>query len=158
MLILGVDPGYDRLGWGVINGEKAVAFGCVQTKKSLSESRRLADLYDGLVKILTEYQPEAVAVESLFFFQNQTTAIKVAQARGVILLAAEKLGIAIYSYTPLQVKMAVTGYGRAEKSQVQQMTKNILKLETLPRPDDAADALAIALTHNFSYKLKNKLK
>lgn len=154
MLILGVDPGYDRLGWGLIDEDKAVNYGCLQTKKTLSEAKRLEQLFDQLTLILKKTKPQAVSVESLFFFKNQTTAIKVAEARGIILLAAQKLAIPSFSYAPLQVKMAVTGYGRAEKLQVQQMVKSILHLTTVPRPDDAADALAIALTHSFTYKLK----
>jgi crossover junction endodeoxyribonuclease RuvC len=154
MLILGIDPGYGRLGWGLIDGEKVVAYGCFETSKNLAEAKRLAQLFKDLTKLLKKYRPKAVSVEDLFFFKNQTTAIKVAEARGIILLAAEKLNIPTFSYSPLQVKMAVTGYGRAEKSQVQQMTKSILKLDAIPRPDDAADALAIALTHSFTYKLK----
>lgn len=153
MKIFGIDPGYARLGWGLIDGEKVVAYGCLETSKNLTEAKRLKQLFDNLTKLLIKYRPQAVSVEALFFFKNQTTAIKVAAARGIILLAAEKLGISTYSYTPLQVKMAVTGYGRAEKSQVQQMVKSILKLPSVPRPDDAADALAIALTHSFSHKM-----
>lgn len=156
MLILGIDPGYGRLGWGLIDAEKSVAYGCLETNKNLTEARRLNELFDGLTKLLKKFKPEAVSVESLFFFQNITTAMKVAQARGIVLLACEKLDIPTYSYAPLQIKMAVTGYGRADKNQVQQMTKSILKLESIPRPDDSADALAIALTHSFSYKLKAK--
>ena len=158
MLIFGIDPGYGRLGWGLIDGEKSVAYGCLETDKNLTEARRLNELFDGLTKILKKYKPEAVSVESLFFFQNITTAMKVSQARGIVLLACEKLGISTYSYAPLQIKMAVTGYGRADKNQVQQMTKTILKLDAIPQPDDAADALAIALTHSFSNKFQNKIK
>ena len=154
MLILGVDPGYGRLGWGLIDEEKMINCGCLETSKSLSESRRLAQLFDDLTKLLKKFKPQAIAVEELFFFKNQTTVIKVAQARGIILLAAEKLNISSFSYSPLQVKMAVTGYGRAEKAQVQQMVKAILKLSSIPRPDDVADALAVALTHSFTHKLK----
>lgn len=154
MLILGIDPGYGRLGWGLIDNEKSVAYGCLETSQNLTEARRLNELFDGLTKLLKKFRPEAVSVESLFFFQNITTAMKVAQARGIILLACEKLGISTYSYAPLQIKMAVTGYGRADKNQVQQMTKTILKLDAIPQPDDAADALAIALTHSFTHKLK----
>ncbi|MCX6817021.1 MAG: crossover junction endodeoxyribonuclease RuvC [Candidatus Beckwithbacteria bacterium] len=162
MLILGVDPGTARIGWGVVsekNNDCQVGdYGCLETSLKLSESQRLLKLFAGFTKILSKIKPAAVAVESLFFFKNQTTVIKVAQARGVILLAAEKLNMPIFSYTPLQVKMAVTGYGRAEKTQVQQMVKSILKLNTIPQPDDVADALAIALTHAFSNKLGNKIK
>jgi len=162
MLILGVDPGTARLGWGTVidknNQQTAGEYGCLETKKTLPESKRLLNLFTGLTKLLKKYQPDAVAVEDLFFFKNQKTVIKVSQARGVILVASELLNYPVFSYTPLQVKSAVTGYGRADKNQVQQMTKNILKLEFIPQPDDAADALAVALTHAFSHQLKNKLK
>ena len=162
MLILGVDPGTARIGWGVVSENKGDCqvgdYGCLETSLKLSEANRLLKLFDGLTKLLTKIKPNAVAVESLFFFKNQTTVIKVAQARGIILLAAEKLNIPIFSYSPLQVKMAVTGYGRAEKSQVQQMVKSILKLTSIPQPDDTADALALALTHAFSNKFKNKIE
>jgi crossover junction endodeoxyribonuclease RuvC len=158
MLILGIDPGYGRLGWGLIDDEKFIAYGCLETDKNLPEAQRLAELFNQLTKLLKKYRPEAVSIESLFFFKNQTTVIKVAQARGVILLACEKIGISTFSYAPLQIKMAITGYGRADKNQIQQMTKSILKLDAIPQPDDAADALAIALTHSFSQKLKSKLQ
>lgn len=162
MLILGVDPGTARLGWGTVidkNNQPTVGdYGCLKTKSTLAESQRLLSLFKGFTKILKKYQPDVVAVEDLFFFKNQKTVIKVSQARGVILVASELLGFPVFSYTPLQVKSSVTGYGRADKNQVQQMTKNILKLEFVPQPDDAADALAVALTHAFSHQLKNKLK
>jgi len=162
MKILGVDPGTARIGWGVVleaKGDCQVGdYGCLGTNPKLSEAGRLLKLFNGFTRILTKIKPDVVAAESLFFFKNQTTIIKVAQARGIILLAAEKLNMPIFSYTPLQVKMAVTGYGRAEKFQVQQMVKSILKLNFIPQPDDTADALAIALAHAFSNKLKNKLK
>ena len=158
MKILGVDPGTARLGWGVIDDEVMVSCGCLETQAGLSEEIRLRILFDQLTKIIKKFKPEAVAVEKLFFFKNQTTVIPVAQSRGVILLAAAQNNLPVFSYTPLQIKQAVTGYGRAEKNQVQQMVKSILKLKTIPRPDDAADALAVALTHQFSYKFKSRVK
>ncbi|MDZ7587120.1 MAG: crossover junction endodeoxyribonuclease RuvC [Patescibacteria group bacterium] len=162
MLILGVDPGTARLGWGTIidkNNQQTVGeFGCLETKSTLPESQRLLHLFQGLTKLLKKFRPDAVAVEDLFFFKNQKTVIKISQARGVILVASALLGLPVFSYTPLQVKQAVTGYGRADKNQVQQMTKNILKLESIPQPDDAADAIAVAITHSFSQKLKSKLQ
>lgn len=157
MIILGVDPGTARLGWGVVCGETIVACGCLETKPELVEEDRLKTLFDQLNRLIKKYQPEAVAVEKLFFFKNQTTVIPVAQSRGIILLAAAQNELPVFSYTPLQIKQAVTGYGRAEKNQVQQMVKAILKLKNIPRPDDAADALAVALTHLFSYKLYTRL-
>ncbi|OGD56165.1 crossover junction endodeoxyribonuclease RuvC [Candidatus Beckwithbacteria bacterium RIFCSPLOWO2_02_FULL_47_23] len=158
MRILGVDPGTARLGWGVINGEEMVSCGCVETKVGLAEEARLKTLFEKLSGLIKKYQPEAAAVEKLFFFKNQTTVISVAQSRGVVLLACAQNHLPVFSYTPLQIKQAVTGYGRAEKNQVQQMVRSILKLKSIPRPDDAADALAVALTHEFSHKLKSRVK
>ncbi len=158
MKILGVDPGTARLGWGVISGETMIACGCAETKAGLAEEARLKTLFDRLNQLIKKYQPEAVAVEKLFFFKNQTTVMPVAQSRGVALLACAQNHLSVFSYTPLQIKQAVTGYGRAEKNQVQLMIKSILKLKSIPRPDDAADALAVALTHEFSHKLKSRVK
>lgn len=158
MLILGIDPGTARLGWGVINNEVMVDYGCLETKTNQPEEKRLQILFDQLTKLIKKYQPEAMAVEKLFFFKNLTTVMPVAQSRGVSLLAGAQNNLPVFSYTPLQIKQAVTGYGRAEKNQVQQMVKSILKLKTIPRPDDAADALAVALTHSFSYKFKSRVK
>jgi len=162
MLILGVDPGTARLGWGTIvdkNNQPTIGeYGCLETKPTDPESKRLLSLFKGFTKLLKKFRPDAVSVEDLFFFKNQKTVIKVSQARGVILVASELLKLPVFSYTPLQVKMAVTGYGRADKNQVQQMVKVILKLPSIPQPDDAADALAVAITHSFSQKLKSKLQ
>ncbi len=162
MTILGVDPGTARLGWGVIkdksNQQTVGDYGCLETKKNKTDAARLKVLFNQFTKLLIKLKPDAVAVEDLFFFKNKTTVIKVSQARGVILLAAEMQNIPTFSYSPLQVKMAVTGYGKADKKQVQLMTKSILKLRVIPKPDDTADALAVALTHTFTHKLKSKLK
>ena len=162
MVILGVDPGTARLGWGIVidkNNQQAVGqYGCLQTKKSQSQPQRLALLFKDFTQLLKQQKPDAVAVEDIFFFKNQKTIIQVGQARGVILLACQLQNFPVSSYTPLQIKQAVTGYGRADKNQVQQMTKIILKLKTIPKPDDTADALAIALTHAFSHKMKKKVK
>jgi len=162
MVILGVDPGTARLGWGVIKDEKsnqAVGdYGCLETKKTKTDAFRLKQLFDQFTQLLKKYQPDVIAVEDLFFFKNKKTIIKVSQARGVILLAAQLQKIPSFPYSPLQIKMAVTGYGRADKRQVQQMTKTILKLPAIPKPDDTADALAVALTHAFTHKMKNKLQ
>jgi crossover junction endodeoxyribonuclease RuvC len=158
MLIIGIDPGIGRTGWGVIEAQssKFIArdFGCIETSKDLSLERRLEDLFGQLETILQKEKPVAFAIEELFFNTNAKTAMVVGQARGVALLAAAKQQIPIAVYTPLQVKIAVTGYGRAEKSQVGQMVKTLLHLDSIPKPDDTADALAIALTHAFSYKMK----
>ena len=162
MVILGVDPGTARLGWGIVNdqkGEQTVGdYGCLKTKPSKSDAQRLEQLFTSFTKILTQYQPDAVAVEDIFFFKNQKTVIQVSQARGIILLAAQQQKIPTFSYSPLQVKMAITGYGRADKHQVQQMIKTILKLSSIPKPDDTADALAVALTHAFTHRMKSKVK
>jgi len=158
MLILGVDPGTARLGWGVIAAEKMVACGCLETKANRPEEERLNLLFSRLTKIIKKFKPACLAVEQIFFFKNQKTVIPVAQARGVVLLAAARQKLPVFSYTPLQIKIALTGYGRADKNQVQQMVKAILKLPSIPQPDDAADALAVAITYSFSQKLKSKLQ
>ena len=154
MTILGIDPGTARLGWGIIkdqsNHQTVGDYGCIETKKNKSDATRLKNLFDKLITLIKTYKPDVIAVEDLFFFKNKKTIIKVSQARGVILLAAETLKIPNFSYSPLQIKMAVTGYGRADKNQVQQMVKTILNLSSVPKPDDTADALAVALTHAFS--------
>ncbi len=151
MRILGIDPGTATVGWGVIetNGGKAVsvAYGHISTSKDLPLEKRLAEIADDIGAIVDQYRPEEAGVEELFFFNNQKTAISVAQARGVILLTLERLRVSISGYTPLEVKQALTNYGRADKTQVQLMVKSVLKLPSIPKPDDTADALAIALCH-----------
>lgn len=151
MQILGIDPGYAIVGWGVLRYEHGrftpLAFGAITTPAGMPFSRRLEIIYDGLGQILTEHRPDAIAVEKLYFQNNQKTAIDVAEARGVILLAAQKSGVPLFEYTPLQVKSAVTGYGKAEKPQVMEMTRRLLRLREVPKPDDTADALAIAICH-----------
>ena len=158
MKILGIDPGIGRAGWGiveVIGGKMEVKeYGCIETTKNQGIGERIKIVYDEAVKIMGESEPDALAIEELFFNTNVTTAFAVGQARGVILLAAEQQGIAVTSYTPQQIKIGVTGYGRSDKKQVALMVKTILKLKTLPKLDDTTDALAIAITHAFSYKLK----
>jgi len=162
MVIIGVDPGTARLGWGVIidkSGQQTVGdYGCIETDKSKSDAQRLGDLYKKFLQLLKKIKPDAVAIEDIFFFKNQKTIIKVSQARGVILLAVHQQKINTSSYSPLQIKMAVSGYGRADKHQIQNMVKTILKLPSIPKPDDTADALAVALTHAFTHKMKNKIK
>lgn len=158
MRILGIDPGIGRTGWGVIETQnsnlKTQEYGCIETASSLALPERLEIIYRELKKILEEYKPDAIAVEELFFNTNAKTALIVGHARGVVLLAAFQHKVPLAVYTPLQVKIAVTGYGRAEKGQVGQMVKTLLKLPGIPKPDDTSDALAIALTHAFTYKLK----
>jgi len=148
MKILGIDPGTAIIGYGIINKGRRlelIDYGCIKTSANLSTAERLAVLSRELEKLLKKYKPSAVAVEDIFFFKNLKTAIKVSQARGVILFTAANSNIPIYEYTPLQVKQAVTTYGRAEKIQVQKMVKILLNLKEIPKPDDAADALAIAI-------------
>jgi len=158
MRILGVDPGLGRLGWGVIESEKqkvtVEAYGCIETSQKLSEEKRIQQVFDQLSQIIQEKNPEVLVVEELFFSKNVTTAFMVGQARGVVLLVAAQYNLSVVSYNPGEVKVAVTGYGKAEKKQVGQMVKAILKLEKLPKLDDTTDALAIALTHAFSDKRK----
>lgn len=151
MVAFGIDPGYAIVGWGAIsfqsNTYKALGFGSIETQAHTDFNQRLEYIYDELYAILERCRPDAIAIERLYFQNNQKTAIMVAQARGVILLAAQKLKIPIYEYTPLQVKTAVTGWGKAKKPQVMEMTRRLLKLSEVPKPDDTADALAIAICH-----------
>ena len=151
MIILGIDPGFAIVGWGVVE-YKASRFnlidcGAILTKAGLDIEERLLIIYEELSAIIDKYHPDEMAIEELFFNTNQKTAVNVAQARGTILLAARQKGVKINEYTPLQVKQSVVGYGRAEKSQVIEMTRIILKLDKKPKPDDTADALAIAICH-----------
>lgn len=161
MIILGIDPGLGRCGFGVIdiskNIAKAVCYGCFETEKEKETPHRLLDLSDKIDSIIKKYKPEVLALEDLFFNTNAKTVIKIGQAQGVIMLAAQKKNIPIFSYPPLEIKMAITGYGRAEKCQIQKMVKNILHLNEIPKPDDTADALAVALTYSLVYKFKSKL-
>jgi crossover junction endodeoxyribonuclease RuvC len=154
MIILGIDPGYAIVGYGVIKYEKSkyitLDYGAVTTPAKTAFTSRLERIYDGVSEIMTKWKPQAVSVEELFFNSNTKTAIDVAQARGVILLAAVKCGVPLFEYTPLQVKQAVVGYGRAEKKQVMEMTRMLLGLEKVPKPDDTADALAMAICHAHS--------
>ena len=151
MKILGIDPGYAILGYGVVekigNKFKVCDYGAITTDAGTPMTERLEYLYDSLREIIEEHHPDVASIEELFFNTNITTGIQVAHGRGVILLACTKYGVPIFEYTPLQVKQAVAGYGRAEKRQVMDMTKRLLHLEKIPRPDDAADGLALALCH-----------
>lgn len=159
MRILGIDPGTATVGWGVIeavNGKiTSVAFGHISTSKDLAPEKRLAEIASDLKTIIQQYQPDEAAVEELFFANNQKTIITVAQARGVILLTLENFCVSIFGYTPLEVKQALTNYGRADKAQVQLMVQAILKLPEIPKPDDTADALAIALCHQSRRKMES---
>lgn len=156
MKILGIDPGIGRTGWGVIRVErgelKVEKYGCIETSMKLPLEERLLAVHTEISRVINEESPSALAIEELFFQNNAKTALVVGQARGVALLAAAQNGLSVGEYTPLQVKVAVAGYGKAEKGQVGQMVKTLLKLQAIPKPDDTADALAIAITHAFSYK------
>jgi crossover junction endodeoxyribonuclease RuvC len=163
MIILGVDPGYAITGYGVVNFEgnrfKVIDYGAIITTTEQALPERLNAIYDGLNNIINLYKPEALAIEELFFNKNIKTALTVGHGRGVAILCAQRAGLEIYEYTPLQVKQGLVGYGRAEKKQIQQMTKVILNLSEIPKPDDVADALAIAICHAHSYKMgDNRIK
>ena len=151
MKILGIDPGYGITGFGLIEANRGqfqlLGCGAITTPPNTDFSWRLEVIYNDMVELLRVTQPDVVAIEELFFGHNVTTGIGVAQSRGVILLAIRQAGIPVYQYKPMQVKQAVVGYGNATKHQVQDMTKRLLRLEKLPKPDDAADAIAIALCH-----------
>ncbi len=153
MRIIGIDPGLATIGWGVIESDayrpKAIAYDSIITPPGIETEKRLDMIYSGLSDIIREYKPEEMAVEELFWNTNQTTGIRVAEARGVILLCGERHGLEISEYTPLQVKQSVVGYGRAEKKQVITMVTMLLNLAAPPKPDDTADALAIAVCHSF---------
>lgn len=154
MIILGIDPGIATVGFGVLESRsghcRVIRYGVISTPAGLPLSKRLATIYRDMEELIDTFRPDEVAVEELFFNTNLTTGISVAHGRGVILLAAEQLGAPVFEYTPMQVKLAITGYGKADKKQVMLMTQRLLKLPELPRPDDAADALAIAFCHSRS--------
>ena len=157
MKILGIDPGTGIVGFGVVESDsnklRMCDGGVVKTPVNQQDSTRLKTIYEELSEIITQNQPDAMAVEKLFFSQNVTTAMSVSQARDVILLCAEQNDLPVFEYTPQQIKQAVTGYGKAEKRQVQEMVKTILKLKEVPKPDDCADALAAAVCHSMTAKL-----
>ncbi|WP_418792242.1 crossover junction endodeoxyribonuclease RuvC [Phosphitispora sp. TUW77] len=157
MLVLGIDPGSAITGYGLVkqtgNRLEAIDYGCIQTSPNLSTELRLQIIYNGVKQLIDKYGPGYFAVEELFFNKNVRTALTVGQARGVIMLAGADGGLPVYEYTPLQVKQAVVGFGRAEKAQVQYMVKTILNLPEIPKPDDVADALAVAICHTHFYKV-----
>ena len=162
MKILGIDPGIARCGWAIVESQNSkiqvLGYGCIETSpKSLIEER-LEQVYLQVSKIIKTYKPGVLSIEELFFSSNAKTAFVVGQARGVVLLAASQNRLKTAIYTPLQVKLAVTGYGRAEKTQVEDMVKILLKLKTAPKLDDTSDALAVAITHAFSQKYEKYTK
>lgn len=162
MIILGIDPGIAIVGYGLIecigNNFKPIDYGVIRTDAKIAFPERLKIVYDEMEKIIDIYTPQDLAVEELFFNKNVKTAIKVGQARGVEILAAVNKGLDIYEYTPLQIKQGVVGYGRASKRQVQDMVKILLNLKKIPKPDDAADALAVAICHGQSLRFKEMFK
>ena len=158
MIIVGFDPGLATLGYGVIKTDpkrkpEMIDYGIISTPKDQDLPTRLTTLEKGVKEIIEKFKPDEIAIEELFFAKNVKTAIAVAHARGVILLTAIKECGKLYEYTPLQIKQALTGYGRADKNQIQQMVKTLLKLKSIPKPDDAADAVAVALTHVFTNRI-----
>lgn len=162
MRILGIDPGYATIGYGIIEYDnfhfKIISYGAITTKPDKKFPDRLCDIFSDMQTLINTFKPDCLSIEKLYFNTNTTTAIDVAQARGVILLASRTAGISIYEYTPLQVKQSITGYGRAEKHQVMEMVKNLLQLKSVPKPDDTADALALAICHGHcSGSLYSKL-
>ncbi|MCL5435195.1 MAG: crossover junction endodeoxyribonuclease RuvC [Patescibacteria group bacterium] len=161
MVILGIDPGIARCGWGVLEARgsklEARGYGCIETDSSMEVSLKLAAIYKEISRLIKQHSPEEMAVEELFFNTNAKTAFVVGQARGVVLLAGAEHKLKNHIYTPLQVKIAITGYGRAEKRQIGRMVKILLNLKEIPKPDDTTDALAIALTHAFSRRISYKI-
>ena len=151
MIILGIDPGYAITGYGVVSYEKnhftVMDYGAITTKAHTPFEQRLLTLHQQMDALMERHHPDVMAIEELFFERNTTTAIGTAQARGVEILAAAEANVPVYEYTPMQIKQAVTGYGKADKKQIQQMVKLLLKLDEIPKPDDAADAIACAITH-----------
>lgn len=161
MLVLGIDPGMAILGYGLVKQEgnllRVVDYGVIDTSSDMKAPQRLVAIFNSVSEIIDQYRPHAVAVEELFFNKNVKTALAIGHARGVAVLAAAIKGIEVYEYTPLQVKQAVVGYGRASKQQVQQMVRMLLNLPSVPKPDDAADALAVSICHIHSSALGNKI-
>jgi crossover junction endodeoxyribonuclease RuvC len=160
LLVLGFDPGIAILGYGLIKQDgchlKALDYGVITTPACSDMPGRLAKLFTDVTFLIDKYKPDSVAIEEIFFSKNTKTAISISHARGVVMLAPSIAGIPVYEYTPLQVKQAITGYGRAQKQQMQQMIKLLLSLKEIPKPDDAADALAVAVCHAQSHVLNSK--
>jgi crossover junction endodeoxyribonuclease RuvC len=156
-IILGIDPGYAIVGWSFLEKEGShlnlLRYGCITTPKEMPHAERLAHVFNDLNFLIEEMKPTIASIEELFFSKNVTTAIKVAESRGVILTSFILHHLPIYEFTPLQIKQALTGYGRADKNQIQQMVKTVLKLKEIPKPDDAADAIAVAITYANNIRL-----
>lgn len=162
MKVLGIDPGSQTLGWGVVEGSglkyRGIAYGTVKSSPRQSFSKRLLKIYNGIEEVIERFEPDIVSVEEAFYAQNVKVALKLGQVRGVVLLLGEKAGLEIAEYSPKSVKQTVVGYGNAEKHQVQEMVRLLLKLRKIPEPHDAADALAIAITHFHFAGAKNKIE
>lgn len=162
MLVLGIDPGTAITGYGLVDGKgsrkELVAYGVLETSPKMNMPERLLKIGQDMTGIIEEHRPDSVAIEQLFYHRNAKTLVPVAQSRGVLIYAAVRAGLPVAEYTPLQVKQSITGYGQAEKKQVQAMVKQILNLSVIPRPDDAADALAIAICHLHSHRISSILK
>ena len=162
MIVLGIDPGYALMGWGVVeaNGSqmKLLGYGCIETKAGTPMQHRLRALQVGVQDLIRMYRPDEVAFEELFFAQNVTTALMVGAARGAAIIAAAEYTENLYEYTPMQIKQAITGYGKADKKQIQQMVKMLLRMEELPKPDDAADAIACAITHCQAGRMREQFR
>lgn len=158
MRILGIDPGIGRCGWSIVESKgqnlSTKNFGCIETFNDKEIEERLEVVYKEISKLIKKYSPDVMAIEELFFGNNAKTAFMVGEARGVILLCASQNNLAVSIYNPLSIKMALTGYGKAQKAQVGQMVKVLLRLKSIPKPDDTADALAVAITHAFSEKIQ----
>ena len=162
MIVLGIDPGYALMGWGVVesNGSrmKLLGYGCIETKAGTPMQHRLRTLQLGVRNLTLMYRPDEVAFEELFFAQNVTTALMVGAARGAAIIAAAEYTENLYEYTPMQIKQAITGYGKADKKQIQQMVKMLLRMEEIPKPDDAADAIACAITHCQAGRMREQFR
>ncbi len=162
MIVLGIDPGYALMGWGVVeaNGSqmKLLGYGCIETKAGTPMQHRLRTLQLGVRDLTLMYRPDEVVFEELFFAQNVTTALMVGAARGAAIIAAAEYTENLYEYTPMQIKQTITGYGKADKKQIQQMVKMLLRMEELPKPDDAADAIACAITHCQAGRMREQFR
>jgi crossover junction endodeoxyribonuclease RuvC len=162
LIVLGIDPGIAIVGFGVLEKKgsqlRPLQYGSIETKAGLRTETRLKQIYDAMTHLMVTYKPDVMAIEKLFFNRNVTTAFTVAEARGIMMLAAEEANVKITEYTPLQVKQAVVGYGKAEKHQVQEMVRMLLNLKAKPKPDDVADALAVAICHAHSAQVEHLLK
>ena len=162
MIVLGIDPGYALMGWGVVEASggrmRLLGYGCIETRAGTPMQHRLRTLQLGIRDIVNIYHPDDVAFEELFFARNVTTALMVGAARGAAIIAAAEYTDNLYEYTPMQIKQALTGYGKADKKQIQQMVKMLLNMEELPKPDDAADAIAVAITHSQSGFAKEQFR